>query len=150
MAITVGSQLSQYELTALIGEGGMGRVFQARDTRLGRSVAIKVLPDAFATDTERIARFEREAKMLASLNHPNIASLIGMEQAEGNHFLVMELIEGDTIADRRRASRSRTTPFARVSGHCTRDRLTDWRPRLCFWIPTSSGSHLPTGLRMER
>ena len=100
MPVAVGSRLSQYELTALIGEGGMGRVFKGQDTRLGRSVAVKVLPDALSTDSERIARFEREAKMLASLNHPNIASLIGMDHADGVHFIVMELIDGETIADR--------------------------------------------------
>src|SRR5262249_9977535 len=80
--------------------GGMGEVYQARDSRLGRSVAVKVLPDAFAKDTERIARFEREAKLLASLNHANIAALYGMEQADDQHFLVMELVEGETLADR--------------------------------------------------
>src|SRR4051812_23403620 len=100
MPTTVGSRLSQYELTALIGEGGMGRVFAARDSRLGRSVAVKVLPEALASDPERIARFEREARMLAALNHPNIASLIGIDQSDGVHFIVMELIEGETLADR--------------------------------------------------
>jgi eukaryotic-like serine/threonine-protein kinase len=78
----------------------MGEVYQARDTRLGRSVAVKVLPDEFARDADRISRFEREAKLLASLNHSNIAALYGIEQADGTHFLVMELVEGETLAER--------------------------------------------------
>src|SRR5262249_11580057 len=89
-----------YEITSHLGSGGMGDVYQARDTRLGRSVAVKVLPDAFARDAERLSRFEREAKVLASLNHPNIAALYGMEEAEGRHFLVMELVAGETLAER--------------------------------------------------
>jgi hypothetical protein len=78
----------------------MGEVYLARDARLGRDVAIKVLPDAFHTDSERIVRFEREAKMLAALNHPHIAALYGMEEASGRHLLIMELVEGDTLARR--------------------------------------------------
>ena len=77
MALTVGSRLGHYDVTALIGEGGMGQVYRAADTQLGRDVALKILPDAFAADPDRLARFEREAKVLASLNHPNI------ERAEG-------------------------------------------------------------------
>jgi serine/threonine protein kinase len=78
----------------------MGEVYQARDTRLGRSVAVKLLPEVFAQDGERIARFEREAKVLASLNHPNIAALFGLEEFGNRHFLVMELVEGNTLAER--------------------------------------------------
>src|SRR5262245_55506197 len=78
----------------------MGEVYQAKDTRLGRSVAVKVLPEAFAGNADRVARFDREAKLLASLNHPNIAALYGMEQSAGKHFLVMELVEGETLAQR--------------------------------------------------
>ena len=88
----VGTKLAHYEITNHIGSGGMGDVYQATDTKLGRCVAVKVLPDAFARDAERLSRFEREAKVLASLNHPNIAALYGMEEAEGRHFLVMELV----------------------------------------------------------
>jgi serine/threonine-protein kinase len=84
----------------MLGVGGMGEVYLARDTRLGRQVALKVLPDAFLADGDRVARFEREAKILASLNHPNIASLHGLDSAEGRHLLVMELVTGDTVADR--------------------------------------------------
>jgi serine/threonine protein kinase len=91
----IGTKLAHYEITSHLGSGGMEEVYQARDTRLGRSVAVKVLPDAFARDAERLSRFEREAKVLASLNHPNIAALYGMEEAEGRHFLVMELVAGD-------------------------------------------------------
>ena len=80
MALNVGSRLGHYDVTALIGSGGMGEVYQARDTKLNRNVALKVLPDAFATDQDRLARFKREAKVLASLNHPNIASIYDLEE----------------------------------------------------------------------
>ena len=96
----IGKTLVHYEITAEIGKGGMGEVYQAKDTKLGRDVAIKVLPEEFALDTDRVARFQREAKLLASLNHPNIAAIYGLEESEGTHFLVMELIEGDTLSDR--------------------------------------------------
>src|SRR5215470_4879557 len=96
----IGKKLAQYEIESLLGSGGMGEVYQARDSRLGRNVAVKVLPDALASDSERIARFEREAKVLASLNHANIAALHGLEEFEGRHFLVMELVEGETLAER--------------------------------------------------
>ena len=98
MALASGTTLGVYEITAALGAGGMGEVYRARDTKLGRSVAIKVLPEAFQFDTDRLARFAREARMLASLNHPNIAALHGMEQSEERHFLVMELVEGETLA----------------------------------------------------
>jgi serine/threonine-protein kinase len=94
----IGSRLAHYEITSHLGSGGMGEVYQARDVKLGRNVAVKVLPQAFAGDSERVARFEREAKILASLNHPNIASLYGLEEADGRHLLVMELVDGDSLA----------------------------------------------------
>jgi Tol biopolymer transport system component len=100
VGVDVGTRLAQYELTTLLGEGGMGRVFQARDTKLGRQVAIKVLPDAVADDADRVARFSREAMLLAALNHPRIAAIHGIEEAQGHQFLVMELVGGETIADR--------------------------------------------------
>ena len=100
MTLRSGSRLGPYEVTGLIGEGGMGQVYCAIDTNLGRQVAIKVLPDAFAHDPERLARFEREAKTLAALNHPNIAQIYGLEKADGTRALVMELVEGPTLADR--------------------------------------------------
>ena len=92
--LTAGTRLGSYEITGSLGAGGMGEVYRARDTKLGRAVAIKVILDEFASDGERVGRFEREAKMLASLNHPRIASLFGMEHVDGQHFLVMELVEG--------------------------------------------------------
>jgi serine/threonine-protein kinase len=100
LALTLGVRLGPYEILSPLGAGGMGEVYRARDTKLGRSVAVKVLPEAFAADPERIIRFEREAKVLASLNHPHIAALYGMEQDGGRHFLVMELVEGETLAER--------------------------------------------------
>ena len=94
-----GTQLGHYTVLAAIGRGGMGEVCKAKDTKLGREVAIKTLPAEFARDADRLARFEREAKLLASLNHPNIASIYGFEQDQGTHFLVLELVEGPTLAD---------------------------------------------------
>jgi serine/threonine protein kinase/Tol biopolymer transport system component len=96
----IGTKLAHYEITSHIGSGGMGDVYQATDTKLGRSVAIKFLPEAFSHDTERVARFQREARVLASLNHPNIAAIHGVEQIDTRHFLVMELVPGETLADR--------------------------------------------------
>ena len=100
MTLSTGTILSHYEISSQLGKGGMGEVYQAKDRKLGRDVAIKVLPEEFAKDAERVARFQREAKLLASLNHPNIAGIYGLEESEGTHFLVLELIEGDTLADR--------------------------------------------------
>src|SRR6202166_1286770 len=100
MALLAGAKLGSYEVTAQIGAGGMGEVYQAHDAKLGRDVAIKVLPEAFAHDPERLSRFQREAKMLAALNHPNIATIYGLEQSGGTSYLVMELVSGETLADR--------------------------------------------------
>ena len=100
MSLTPGTRLGHYNVTALLGEGGMGQVWQATDTQLNREVALKILPDAFATDPDRLARFRREAQILASLNHPNIAAIYGIEEAEGTRALVLELVEGPTLADR--------------------------------------------------
>ena len=100
MSLSPGARLGPYEVTAEIGRGGMGEVYQARDTKLDRDVALKVLPDAFTSDPDRLARFEREAKVLASLNHPNIGHIYGLEEAEGTKALVIELVEGPTLADR--------------------------------------------------
>ncbi len=95
-----GTKLLHYEISTLLGKGGMGEVWRAKDTKLGREVAIKTLPEEFARDADRLARFERKAKLLASLNHPNIAAIHGFEEDNGTHFLVLELVEGDTLADR--------------------------------------------------
>src|SRR5262245_26657169 len=95
----IGKAIAHYQVETLLGAGGMGEVYQARDTRLGRSVAVKMLPEIFAREPDRVARFEREAKLLASLNHANIAALYGMEESGGQHFLVMELVDGQTLAE---------------------------------------------------
>src|SRR5437879_1867241 len=100
MPISTGTRIGSYEVLAQIGAGGMGEVYQAHDTKLGRDVAIKVLAEAFAHDPERLSRFQREAKMLASLNHPNIATIHGFEQSDGTHYLVMELVPGETLRER--------------------------------------------------
>ena len=104
MAIDAGARLGPYEIVSLVGVGGMGEVYRARDTRLGRDVAIKVLPPAFAADRERLARFDREARLLATLNHPRIAAIYGIEESAGLPALVLELVDGDTLADRLRAA----------------------------------------------
>jgi serine/threonine protein kinase len=96
----IGNTISHYRITEKLGAGGMGVVYRAEDTKLDRQVAIKVLPDIFSIDPERLARFEREAKLLASLNHPNIAAIHGLEEAAGKRFLVLELVESETLAQR--------------------------------------------------
>ena len=100
MGLQPGSQLGAYEIVALIGAGGMGEVYRAKDTRLNRGVAIKILPEAFATDTERLARFKREAQVLASLNHSHIAAIYGLEETPNGNALILELVDGPTLADR--------------------------------------------------
>ena len=100
MTLAAGTRLGPYEIVSPLGAGGMGEVYRATDTKLGREVAIKVLPDSFAQDPERLARFEREAKVLASLNHPHIASIYGLEEAGEVRALVLELVEGPTLAER--------------------------------------------------
>ena len=100
MSLEPGRKIGAYEVTGHLGAGGMGIVLRARDTKLDRDVALKVLPEAFTSDHDRLARFEREAKVLASLNHPNIGSIYGLEEAEGVKALVLELVEGPTLADR--------------------------------------------------
>jgi serine/threonine protein kinase len=102
MALTLGTQLGSHEITALLGKGGMGEVYRARDSKLKRDVAIKVLPDEFSLDADRVSRFQREAELLASLNHPNIAGIYDLQEAQGLWFLVLELVEGETLADRLR------------------------------------------------
>ncbi|MCY3842409.1 MAG: protein kinase, partial [Acidobacteria bacterium] len=101
MSLTVGDRFAgHFEVTAVLGAGGMGEVYRARDTRLNRAVALKILPDAFAADPERLARFQREAELLASLNHPNIAQIHGIEEEDGTRALVLELVEGSTLEER--------------------------------------------------
>jgi serine/threonine protein kinase len=100
MALTPGTRFGDFEVVAAIGSGGMGEVFRARDTKLHREVALKVLPDRFASHPDRLARFEREAHVLASLNHPNIAAIYGLEDAGGVRALILELVEGPTLEHR--------------------------------------------------
>ena len=100
MAIAIGTQLGSHEITALLGKGGMGEVYRARDTKLKREVAIKILPEEFARDADRVSRFQREAEVLASLNHPNIGGIHDVQEAAGTRYLVLELVEGETLADR--------------------------------------------------
>jgi eukaryotic-like serine/threonine-protein kinase len=98
--LSTGDRLGSFEILNAIGAGGMGEVYRAGDVKLGRDVALKVLPEAFARDDERMARFQREAKVLASLNHHNIATVHGLEDSGSIHALVMELVEGPTLAER--------------------------------------------------
>ena len=96
----IGTRIAQYEITALLGKGGMGQVYRARDTKLKRDIALKTIPEEFSRDPDRLSRFKREAEVLASLNHPNIAAIYDLQEAEGSQFLVLELVEGETLADR--------------------------------------------------
>src|SRR5262245_26962812 len=100
MPLENGTRFDHYEILSRLGAGGMGEVYRARDTKLGRVVAFKVLPDAFATDPERLIRFQREGQLLASLNHPNIAQIYGVVDAERARGIVMELVEGETLESR--------------------------------------------------
>src|ERR1700693_1362788 len=100
MPLSPGTRLGFYEITAQIGEGGMGQVYRAHDTKLNRDVALKLLPDSFANDPDRLARFTREAQTLASLNHPNIAHIHGLDESGGVRALVMELVEGEDLSQR--------------------------------------------------
>ena len=98
MSVAAGQTLGSYKILAKLGEGGMGEVYRARDSKLDRDVAIKVLPASFAQDADRVARFTREAKTLAALNHPNIAQIYGFEESSGGGALVMELVEGEDLS----------------------------------------------------
>src|SRR5687768_7418473 len=100
MPLTPGSRVGPYVIAGPLGAGGMGEVYRARDTTLQRDVALKILPQLFALDSDRLARFRREAQVLASLNHPNIAAIYGFEESTDVHALVLELVEGPTLADR--------------------------------------------------
>ncbi len=100
MALADGTRLGPYEILSPLGAGGMGEVYRAKDTKLHREVAIKVLPEVFSQDRERLVRFQREARLLASLNHPNIGAIYGLEESDGVRFLVLELVSGQTLAER--------------------------------------------------
>ena len=110
MPLSPGTRVGPYEVVAALGRGGMGEVFRARDTELRREVALKVLPDVFAADLDRLSRFEREAQILASLNHPNIAAIYGFAAVNGGHALVLELVDGPTLV----------IAFQRDHCHCKR------------------------------
>ena len=115
MTLPAGTQLGPYEIVGPLGAGGMGEVYRARDSRLERIVAVKVLPDARASDPELLARFEREAKAIATLHHPNICTVHDVGFEHGSHFIVMELIDGQTLHDRIQQG-----PAANGRGHCHR------------------------------
>jgi serine/threonine protein kinase len=100
MSFSVGTRLGAYEIVAALGAGGMGEVYRAKDSKLGRDVALKILPASFTNDPERIARFRREAQVLASLNHPHIAQIHGLEEVDGAQFLVLELVDGESLDKR--------------------------------------------------
>ena len=100
MSLQSGTQLGPYQIQGLLGSGGMGEVYRARDTKLGREVALKILHEIAAQDRDRLSRFAREAQVLASLNHPNIAAIYGVEESTGGLALVLELVDGETLADR--------------------------------------------------
>ena len=136
MPLTTGSLLGSHEILGLLGAGGMGEVYRARDSKLHRDVAIKVLPELFAADPDRLARFEREAQVLASLNHPNIAAIYGVEEAEGVRALILELVEGPTLAE---VIAERQTPEAESLRSRPRDSEA----------PARRGGGAPRGLEMN-
>src|SRR6267143_5705799 len=117
MAVTIGTQLGSHEITALLGKGGMGEVYRARDTKLKREVAIKILPEEFSQDSDRVSRFQREAEVLASLNHPNIAMIYDLEEANDTRFLVLELVEGETLAQRIQRGPTRVQEALDIAKH---------------------------------
>jgi serine/threonine protein kinase len=120
MSLAPGLRVGGYEVLAPLGAGGMGEVYRAKDSRLGRDVALKVLPDAFAADAERVARFKREAQLVASLNHPTIAAIYGLEELDGKQALVMELVDGPTLGERiERSRRPWSTPTSGASSTAT-------------------------------
>src|SRR3984885_13617554 len=116
MPLSPGSHLGSYEILSALGAGGMGEVYQAHDPKLGRDVAIKVLPEVFAHDPDRLSRFQREAKMLAALNHPAIATIYGLEQSNATSYLVMELVSGETL--QQRLARKGRLPIEEALGIC--------------------------------
>src|SRR5215468_5480239 len=97
MSLSVGSRLSAYEIVAALGAGGMGEVYRVKDTKLGREVALKILPATFTNDPDRVARFRREAQVLASLNHPHIGAIYGLDESGGTQFIVLELVDGESL-----------------------------------------------------
>ena len=132
MALQPGMRVGVYEIVALLGKGGMGEVYRARDAKLGRDVAIKVLPEAWLTDPDRRARLEREARVLASLNHPHIGAIYGAEEAGGMPALVLELIEGHTLAELLSSAAPASSSKSRTAAETgSRDRPSDCRRAGC-------------------
>jgi eukaryotic-like serine/threonine-protein kinase len=127
MPLVIGTRIGPYEIVSALGAGGMGEVYRARDTKLNRDVALKVLPEAFRFDPDRYSRFKREAQVLASLNHPNIAAIYGFEESDGVQALVLELVEGETLADR--LGRSEDRPLQAHDRAEDRSRQGDGRDR---------------------
>jgi serine/threonine protein kinase len=137
-----GSRVGAYEIVSLLGAGGMGEVYRARDTRLGRDVALKLLPDAYLQDRDRRARFEREAQLLTALNHPHIGAIYGLEDS-ATPALVTELVEGPTLADRISQGRvpvREVTDIARQVGHARAYAIWTERPPLKWSPPTCASA----------
>ena len=137
MSLSPGTHLGSYEVLSPIGAGGMGEVYRARDTKLGRDVAIKVLPEAFASDHDRMVRFQREAHLLASLNHPHIATIHGLEESDSVRALVMELVEGPTLAERIAQG---AIPIEEAPGRAGDETLIERGP----YHPTANGRQVAT------
>jgi serine/threonine protein kinase/Tol biopolymer transport system component len=142
MPLSAGTRLGPYEIGALIGSGGMGRVYRAHDTKLRRDVALKILPDAFAHDRDRLARLQREAHVLASLNHPNVAQIYGLEEASGVTALVMELVDGPTLAD--------LIAHGQPEAESVSSRLRDNNARPARWGGTPRGLEIDDALAIAR
>jgi eukaryotic-like serine/threonine-protein kinase len=134
MPLSVGDKLGNYEILAPLGAGGMGEVYRAHDTQLECEVAIKVLPDALAGDPDRLARFDREAKILATLNHPNIAVIYGLVDSAGGRALVMELVPGETLADRIKRDPYRSPKRCRLPAKSLKLLKPRTREALCIAI----------------
>ena len=141
MTLTAGTRLGSYEVFALIGAGGMGEVYQAHDTKLGRDVAVKFLPAIFVNDPERLSRFQREARLLAALNHPNIATIYGLEQSIGITGLVMELVPGETLAEQVSRMSPRVNSTRSGSSSASGPSQTYWLRDNSFCHSCSSASH---------
>ena len=125
----IGKTISNYKVTSELGKGGMGEVWRAQDTKLGRDVALKVLPESFAQDPERLERFNREAQVLASLNHPNVAGIHGLEEVEGKRFLVMEVAEGEDLSERIARGPVPVADAARIAVQIAESRTISAKPR---------------------
>ena len=143
----IGAKVGAYEVIAKLGEGGMGAVYRARDARLGRDVALKLLPDTFSHDSDRIARFDREAHVLASLNHPNVATIYGLEQLDTHQIIVMELVDGETLEAR--LSRG-ALPVEEVRRVGRRSRMRSTRPTSEASFTAISSRRMSSSGRMGR